>query len=232
MVIDSVITSTEASHILGVSVRQVQRLVALGELIQSGQVGRNTLIDPSSVHRLKALNVRAGRPWTATKIHGAIELLTNGRTDELEAAELSRMRNRLRNCTVEDLVRATRHRAKVSRYRASPSFIERLSLEVVTTGTTSIDVSAKLAQVFGLTRSTQKSVDGYATAAQVNRLIRGYKLAPDPVGNVTLRVTELQSLFEGGNEVVIALDLTDSLDSRERNAGLDFLTARLTNFTC
>ena len=112
-------TSSEAARLLGVGMRQVERLLAAGDLTPVGTVGRAALIDAASVHRPRTRGVRRGRPWSAETSGAAIDLLTAGETGRLGSIERSRLILRLRHLSAEDVVRATRGRASVRRYRAS-----------------------------------------------------------------------------------------------------------------
>jgi len=88
------------------------------------------------------------------------------------------------------------------------------------------DSDLALAKTFGLARSAQALVDGYVDEKQARRLVRACHLVEDEQGNVTLRVTRIESL-RWPNAVVVALDLADSLDLRARSAGLAYLRRRL-----
>jgi peptidyl-tRNA hydrolase len=221
-----VISSAEAGRQLGVSVRQVQRLAESGVLVQVGSVGRTKLIDAGSVQRVKTQGIRRGRPWSAETIAAALDLLSQGDTTRLSSVERKRLRERLAGLSAEDLVRATRSRADVRRYRTSASFLDRMRKEVAATGAAAIDNDAALAKEFGLAQGAQVTVDGYVDSNAADRLIRACHLVEDAQGNVTLRVTTIDSLMTT-NAVAVAVDLAESLDPRERSAGLTFLRQRL-----
>jgi excisionase family DNA binding protein len=72
----AVMTSDEVAQSLGVSVRQVQRLVEAGELTGAGRVGRSLLIDTDSVNLLRANGSQRGRPWNARTVWIALDLLS------------------------------------------------------------------------------------------------------------------------------------------------------------
>jgi hypothetical protein len=221
-----VMTSADASHALGVSVRQVQRLVAKGDLEQVGMVGRSVLLSPESVQRLRIRGVRQGRPWQAETIAAALELLSNGRTERLDSVELGRLHGRLKTSTVEQVVQAMRARAEVSRYRSSVSFLPRLGASVAQTGLSAIDADAALASEFGLGQAPGVGIDGYVDEQTAAALIRSCRLIDDPQGNVTLRTTTIDVLH-ATNPVAVAIDLVESLDPRARNAGVTLLRNRL-----
>jgi len=223
------VTSSEAAERLGVSARQVQRLIANGTLTVAAHVGRTALIDAVSVQRLRARGAGRGRPWSGETIAAAIDLLTDGSTQRLAAVEVTRLRKRLTSISAEELVAVTRMRARVQRYRASASFLKRIADEVTMTGAAAIDADTTLAREFGLASSGRGRVDGYVDAERAGRIVSSWQLVADPQGNVTLRETQLDALREVrvAPTVVVALDLADSLDTRERAAGLGFLRHRL-----
>ena len=130
--------------------------------------------------------------------------------------------------TTQELVRAVRHRADVVRYRASTSFLTELRDRVVLTGTAAVDADRATAAQFGLGTAQRETVDGYVNRAAVAELVERYFLIEDERGNVTLRITD--DLSDGGtvaDTVTVALDLTESLDARERAAGLRVLSEQL-----
>lgn len=221
-------TSSEAARRLGVGMRQVERLLAAGDLTRVGTVGRAALIDATSVHRLGTRGVRRGRPWSAETSSAAVDLLTAGETGRLGSTERSRLISRLRHMSAEDLVRAIWGRASVRRYRASTSFIDRIRQEVTLTGSSAVDADGAIAGQFGLAAAQRLEVDGYVDSATAQQLIARFHLVDDARGNVTLRVTDNE---QGGRRiastVIVALDLAESLDSRERAAALALLRDRL-----
>lgn len=221
-------TSAEASRLLGVSVRQVERLVAAGDLTRVGRVGRSLLIDAASVHRMRGRGSRRGRPWAAETKRAAADLLAEGRTERLTQAERSRLRSRLRGMTAEEPVQAMSGRAQVRRLRASGSFLDRLRQSVTLTGAAAVDADRAVAGRFGLASAQRDTVDGYVDADTAQRLIDECHLVDDANGNVTLRITDdHQGDRMLADDVTVALDLADSLDARERSAGLALLRSRL-----
>lgn len=223
-----VLGSADAGRQLGVSVRQVQRLTESGALVQVGTVGRTKLIDAGSVQRVKTHGLRRGRPWLTETIAATLDLLTHGDTTRLSSVERKRLCQRLAGLSAEDLVRAAHPRADVRRYRASASFLDRVRKEIALTGAAAIDSDTALARELGLAQGAQVTADGYADSKDADRLIRACHLVQDAQGNVTLRVTAIDSLMTT-NVVAVALDLAESLDPRERSAGVAFLRQRLTS---
>lgn len=230
----SEMTTIAAARVLDVSSRQVQRLAAAGELTEVGRSGGNLLLDANSVHRLADRGRRRGRPWSEETVWAAVDLLQSGHTARLNAAQRSRLRARLRDMDALEFVRLARRRSEVSHYRASSSFLERLREHVTLTGSAAVAEDRAVANLFGLATGNRATVDGYV----VRHLVRDYEdeffLAADLSGNVVLRGTEAAvtaddtvSGHRRASETVIALDLAESLDIRERSAGLRVLTEKL-----
>jgi excisionase family DNA binding protein len=211
-------TSTDASRVLGVSVRQVQRLVDAGWLTSAGRVGRSILIDAASVHEVANRGAQPGRPWNQATAWAALELLSSDKTDRLTETQRSRLRSRLRGLTAAELIPLARRRARTCRYRVSASFLDRLRERVVSTGSAAISESADVAARFGLAAGRTETVDGYLAARDLDNVVGEYLMVPDHAGNATLRVVEVDG-FNRATPVVVALDLAESLDPRERSAG-------------
>jgi excisionase family DNA binding protein len=218
--------SSEAARLLGVSVREVQRLAAAGRLDVVRHVGRSAVLDAASVHKLANFGTARGRIWNARSVWAALALL-DGRDDVSlsSTSQLWHLRERLRAMRPHDLVRRGRSRAKTIRYRASSSYLDQLARQLTLTGTSAIDTDPKLAKLFGLASARTASVDGYVSAENVAALQDRFLLVRDIDGNVTLHVTD-DPCQEGRTASVatVALDLADSIDPRQRAAGLRALT--------
>lgn len=225
------VSTAEASRQLQVSARQVQRLTANGTIAQVGSVGRVKLLDARSVQQLKLQKAGRGRPWTRESIELALEWLQAGEATSGTPVERMRMRRKLATISAEGLVQAMRRRAVVRRYRASESFLDQVAQGVAVTGTSAIDADAGLAHDFGLAGAAGKAVDGYISEKVAKQLIRATHLVEDATGNVTLRVTDMKILLKAQFKLlVVALDLAESLDARQRAAGLRYLESKLKAF--
>ena len=215
-------TSDEAARVLGVTVRQVQRLVESGELLSTGRVGRSLLIDATSVNVLRANGSQRGRPWNARTVWVAVDLLSGVASDELSKSQRWHLRQRLKSMSAADLVRATRRRAELRHFRASESFLVRIRDEVALTGAAAMSADAQLARRLGLAVAGQSAVDGYVRRSDLDRIVATFHFAEDQQGNVSLRVVDDVARAAPGRVVdyaTVALDLADSLDPRERSAG-------------
>jgi len=212
---------SEAAERLGVSTRQVQHLVARGELRSLAR----GVIDETSVERLLA--VRRGshaRAWSEATAWGAVALLSGGDAYWMGESQRSRLKARLRALSAAELIERTRERAGVTHYAAHASTGERLRDELVHTS----DKAGEL----GL--AATNAVDGYLAASDVAGVVARHGLIRDDDGRVALRATAMdldvvRDLAQRGT-VLAALDLAESLDIRERRAGVDELDRALEEF--
>lgn len=217
----SLLGVSEAAERLGVSTRQVQHLVARGEL---RQVARGVL-DETSVERL--LTVRGGshkRAWSEATAWGAVALLSGTDAEWMGETQRSRLKGRLRRLSASELVERARERAEVTRYRAHSSAGQYLLGELV--------YATDVAGTLGL--ADTNNIDGYLAAGDVDGIVSRHGLIRDDEGRATLRATTIdlgivRDLAKRG-VVLAALDLAESLDVRERRAGLDALDRALEAF--
>jgi hypothetical protein len=211
---------SEAAERLGVSTRQVRNLVASGEL----RLLARGVVDGVSVDRLVAVRGRSHRrPWSESTAWGAAALLSGEAAGWMGESQRSRLKGRLRVLSASELVERSRGRATVYRYAGHASASARLRVHVVDT--------SGAAAVLGLAGTS--AVDGYVAADSREGLAARHGLIRDDSGSYTLRSTTMdlavvQSL--AGGVVLAALDLAESLDVRERRAGLDGLDEALARF--
>ena len=217
----SMVGVSEAARRLGVSTRQVQHLVASGEL---GHVARG-YVDASSVDRLLAVR-RGGRTraWSEETAWGAVSLLTGMDASWLGESQRSRLRHRLRSISVEEFVARARNRAVVRRYAGHPSAMGRVRAATVSTHLA--------ARRLGL--ADANAVDAYVSAGAVDEVVRRHGLVADAGGSFTLRATTIDmdvvaDLVSAG-ETLAALDLAESLDVREHSSGVQALEESLAVF--
>lgn len=221
MYVMSMLAVSEAAERLGVSTRQVQHLVARGELRSLAR----GVVDETSVERLLA--VRRGshtRAWAESTAWAAVALLSGREAGWLGESQRSRLRGRLRRLGAEELVERARGRAAVSRYVAHRSAGERLRAELVDT--------SSAAALLGL--AATNVTDGYLATTDVKAVVSRHGLIRDDTGSVTLRATSMdldvvRDLVSAG-AVLAALDLAESLDVRERRAGIDAIGRALREF--
>lgn len=206
---------------LGVSTRQVQHLVARGDL---RQVARG-VIDESSVDRFLAVrgDLRR-RAWSEPTAWGAVALLAGAEAEWLGSRQRTRLKTRLCELSSIGLVERARDRAVVARYRAHSSAGRYLRTELVCP----VDVAGQL----GLAET--KDLDGYLGTADVDGTVTRHGLVRDDEGRVTLRATNMDldvvRDLAGRGTVLAALDLAESLNVRERRSGLVALDQALEGF--
>jgi excisionase family DNA binding protein len=225
-------TTSEAAQLLGVSARQVQRLTERGTIRKIDSVGRTALLDAQSVLSLAQHGGPGrGRRWHETTVWAALALLDNRESGwPHDTSRRWHLRNRLAGMSVEDLIRVARSRATVLRFRASTSFLESLAERVTRTGLSALS-DEMLAKKLGLAVARTEGLDGYLSRDQLDDLVARFHLVEDPAGNVTLRVAPDEAPLHPGGHVdasVLALDLAESLDPRQRAAGTRYLSRQLT----
>jgi excisionase family DNA binding protein len=214
-------TTAVAAERLGVSQRQVQRLIEARELPATRTAGNAWTVDALAVNAMARTRSARGRPWSPATAWAALWCLSGLEIDWLDRRTMRRLDDRLATIDADELVHATRRRAVVRRYRAVESFLAGLDALVIRTGVRAMEPSR-----FGMEADLGR-VDGYCTSGAADRLTRDFHLVEDPLGNVTLRVAAAPSVaFEGRDTMpvaVIAADLAESLEVRERLAGLRVL---------
>ncbi|NUP73383.1 MAG: hypothetical protein HOQ07_01815 [Sinomonas sp.] len=86
-----------------------------------------------------------------------------------------------------------------------------------------------MAATFGLSGGSG-FIDGYVPTGAAGQIADAYGLVEDPTGNIVLREADFTDPLRGGTPLpAVALDLADSLATRERSAGLRYLQTRLTD---
>jgi excisionase family DNA binding protein len=205
-------TTKQAADRLGVSARHVQRLVAEGAL---AAIGTDRIDADSVAHWLVQRQGSRVRAWEEPTAWAAVALLEGRPASWLGQAQRSRLKAVLTDSAGDELAARCRNRAQIRRYRAHTRALSHVEREVVGSGATD--------GVGGLSTATDRA-DGYVDHSAADRLVRRYRLEPDPGGNVTLRITGtplavVEELASGGRHVLAGLDLTASTDARERTAG-------------
>ncbi|MDH6284538.1 hypothetical protein [Prescottella agglutinans] len=213
----------DAATTLGVSSRQVERLAQAGDVVVTRRVGRSMLLDSSSVHRCAQMGRRRGRPWSEQAAWGALGLLSGLSVDWLPAAHRTRLRDRLRRSTADEVAYfARRRQARILRMRGWGAEMTGPGSVLIAGGVSALDADLQLAERFGLTTGHRDGVDGYVLAAHVEAIVGAFGLVPDLEGDVTLRViSDLHPVLTDGAVpvAVVAVDLMESLSARERRAG-------------
>ena len=223
-------TTATAAERLGVSQRQVQRLIASGELPAARTAGDAWVVDAAALNALARTRPAPGRPWSPVVAWAALWQLSGLQHDWLDRRSASRLSQRLAELPVDGLLHACRRRAIVHRYRVSESFLPEFEGLLIRTGT-----SAMSADTFGMGPDRSR-FDGYCADDALDDLVRRFQLIDDPRGNATIRVTNLlKGILAGRHEMplsVVAADLAGSIEARERTAGRRVLERLLHTSSC
>ncbi|MCL2849046.1 MAG: hypothetical protein FWE61_03235 [Micrococcales bacterium] len=204
-------TTADAAARLGVSQRQVQRLIAAGELSGRRTAGDAWLLDALAVNALARSRPGRGRPWEAATAWGALWLLSGLDAPWLDSRTRSRLAERLRDIDAEELVQVCRRRAVLVRCRVSESFVDDLRAALVLSDGGTVDLAVS------------SGVEGYCDEPAWSALCSRLHMVADPRGNATVRVTSFSTVLHGRAampEAVVAVDLAESYETRERAAGL------------
>lgn len=216
-------TTAEAARCLRVSQRQVERLIGRGEVKARRTAGDAWVVDALTVNALGRSRPMRGRPWSPEVAWGSLWMLSDLEASWVDQRTRSRLSSRLAAMDAPGLLHACRRRADVARYRVSESFLDVLRETLVLSG-----VSA--AERYGLAEDTTRA-EGYCDAEASAELRAKFRLVDDERGNVTLRVTRFPDVVNAGLRRmpagVVAVDLAESYEARERKAGLRAIEAFL-----
>lgn len=216
----SLIAVHDAAARLGVSTRQIQHLVTQGKITAPAR----GVVESESLDRYLVIGGgHRRRAWSMNTAWGAIAILSGCDAPWMGPTQRSRTKARLRSLTAAELVERSRERAEVTRFSGHPSALARVSDELVDTRAAAGRLGLSAPQV----------VDGYVAASKVEDTAHRYGLVRDHEGRFTLRATtfpiDVVRELADADLVLAALDLAESLDVRERHAGLRALTAALEN---
>lgn len=221
----SEITASAAAEWLGISQRQVERLARAGELMVTRNVGGALLLDGASVHGWAQRDRRHGRPWSAATAWAALTLLSGERVDWLSPSALSRLRHRLRSSDASELTWQVRRRAAVHRMQGWGQ-----DTGLLRTGVSALRDS-ELSALFELSPAT-RGIDGYVRANEFSAVVTALGLVEDVAGNALVRVVPEGAGYVVGRVLTaaVAVDLSESLDTRESAAGQRVLQNLLDEF--
>lgn len=218
-------TTVACAKVLGISARQVARLARAGELTVSRTVGGALLVDGASAHRLAKHGRHSGRPWTAATAWAALALLSGESVDWLDSSAMTRLRHRLRGSSASELCWMTRRRATVHRMQGWGK-----DTGLLYSGVSALRDPA-MSELFDLT-AVERGVDGYVHARDFADLVTTLGLVEDRDGDVTVRAVTDDSGYAVDHVLTaaVAVDLAESLDTRESAAGLRVLDDLLDAF--
>ncbi len=207
-------TAADAAEHLQVSQRQVRRLANDGVLVITRVVGRTLLLDAASVHHLVGRVRHNGRPWTPATAWAALALLSGLNAPWMDSAALSRLRHRLRAAHAPEVAWLARGRARVHHMQGWGR-----DDGLVPTGVSALR-NPEVAARFGLSPS-ERGADGYVAAADFTDTVTKLGLVEDLEGDITVRVVPDDAGYAVDRPLMaaIAVDLSESLDTREASAG-------------
>lgn len=212
----SELTTAEAAERLRVSQRQIQRLIHTGEMPARRTAGDAWVLDALAVNALARSRPSRGRPWSAEAAWGALWMVSGLDAAWVDDRTRSRLSSRLKAMDAEELVHACRRRAELRRCRVSESFFAELREGLVSSG-------ASAAGQFGLAGETARA-EGYCDETAWAAIRSQFRLVDDARGNATIRVTTFSDVLRTGltamPSAVVAVDLAESYEPRERAAGL------------
>lgn len=222
----------EAARRLGLSQRRVRRLIASGDLPAARIAGRYAIEDDTLDALADRVRPVAVRGFSRRIAWAAAALVDGVEPNWVSASELSRLRRRLSQAGSEPDAWRTRLKARAVAtltYRVAPGNVRRLlSGGSVTTRSgasahnlvTDRQLAAPIAQVW------------LAHHRDLPVVEIEYGMLASPAGNVMVRIAEVEgqtSTGPGGDtyRLIVAADLLDSGDARERRAGRELLRAAL-----
>jgi len=218
-------TTSQAAEATGLTAHRIGCLVRAGE-IEAAKSGNTLLVDAASLQSYAKANQGRGRPMDARTAYGALWALSGLDADWLTYAQARRLNARLRNVSAESLSWQLRKRAQLRRYRASASFLDAVARSLALSG-----ASSGLLGSFGLLQAPGK-VEGYIADDQIDNLVASCFLQEDPQGNAIIHAAPWlpEGLDTEMPVAAVAADLSQSLDSREREAGLDMMRRLLDDY--
>ncbi|GAA1856528.1 hypothetical protein GCM10009715_00340 [Paeniglutamicibacter psychrophenolicus] len=222
-------TTAMASEELGITPAAVRRLVDSGRL-QATKLAGTLLFEPASIRRLQRCSRAPGRIWSPRTAWAALEILHNRQTELIDQPRRSRLTRQLRSLEAAELHRLARNHSQLRRFSAGPRVRSGLAGNLVPTGISSI-AEDTVADRFGLAGVLEEDrLEGYWVGS-IESLLDRVPMALDEVGGVLVRFVDSPDLISGavGSDAVIALDLMDSDDIRERGAGRDTLQRIIDN---
>ena len=207
----------QAAEELGLSPQRVRALIASGEL-PAGRIGGRWIVDDAAVRRRAEGGRLPARPMSPRSAWAALALAAGDRPNGVDAAQVSRLRRRLRDEGLAAIAPLLVRRARRETFRVHPGERDRLLADpaLVLTG-------AAAAGRRGLALVAPGAAEAYVPAAEFERVVKRHALRRSPNPNVLLRVVDGQWPFGPGARAapmpVVAVDLLEDDDPRSRAAG-------------
>lgn len=229
--LQSWMTTAEAAEELKATRPMVHKLLKKGTLLVAGHAGCSILIDSASVQRYKSRSTMKGRSWNAATAWAALKIIEGGTPGWIDATSRYRLKQRLKIMDPAELAAAVVTKDQVKRYPIAPAGISRAADYFLPTGTTALNDS-EVADRFGLAAGRTDVLEGYLDTVRAPMIANGLSLVEDPAGNVIMHIVDDGYGFggPGTSDAAIAVDLMESLNSRERAADENMLKEILTQW--
>lgn len=228
-------TVHEAAAALSVTERQVARLARSGSIIVARTVGNSLLLNSASVHRVAQSSRRPGRPWSPEVSWAALALLSHCTVDWMRnSKQITRLKHRLRRSTAEEVAYLARNRATthhMDTWDGDGDVLIRGGY-LAATGVSAVIHVPEIAMRFGLSSASHDKVDGYVLEDDFDDVVEQFGMLSQN-GDVTLRVVSALNPFLRTPTLpiaAVAVDLMESLDTRQRSAGTRVLQELLDDF--
>ena len=247
---DTLLTREEAAAKLAVSTQRISTLCSNHLLTTYAFGSRKILISLDSVNRYKQQNSKSGRAYAPSLAFAALFMLSGCEVSWINRQQKYRIETYLQSITPQELVNRSKNRAKTMEYWCRKSRLAELSKHLILSAAT-----GNMHTQFQLTQTDE--IEGYVSSNNLGDLINKFHLkksedgADSSIINVRLHVIEDSEVFdfirqnvsshitEGTQEssaksfmpiAVCAADLAESLDVRERQAGLNILSKLITEY--
>ncbi|KXA19506.1 helix-turn-helix domain-containing protein [Gardnerella vaginalis] len=247
---DTLLTREEAAAKLAVSTQRVSALCSNHLLTTYTFGSRKILISLDSVNRYKQQNSKSGRAYAPSLAFAALFMLSGYKVSWINRQQKYRIEAYLRSISPQELVSRSKNRAKTMEYWCRKSRLAELSNHLILSAAT-----GNMHSQFQLTQTDK--IEGYVSSIKLGDLINKFHLKNSEDGvsssmaNVKLRVIEDSKVFdfilqnmslhitECTEETlaksfmpiaVCAADLAESVDVRERQAGLNKLAELLAKY--
>ncbi|MDK7063285.1 DNA-binding protein [Gardnerella vaginalis] len=247
---DTLLTRAEAADRLSISTQRISALRSNHLLTTYAFGSRKILISLDSVNRYKQQNFKSGRAYSPSLAFAALFMLSGCEVSWTNSQQKYRIEAYLRSITPQELVNRSKNRAKTMEYWCRKSRLVELSKHLILSAATGNRHSQ-----FQLTHSDK--IEGYVSSNNLGDLINKFHLKNKEDGvdssiiNVKLRIIENSKIFdfiyqnmsshitECSEETltksfmpiaVCSVDLSESLDVCERQAGLTKLSELLTKY--
>jgi len=229
-------TVHDAAAALSVTERQVTRLARAGSITIAREVGNSLLLNSASVHRMVQSSRHPGRPWSPEVSWAALSLLSQCKVDWIASpTQITRLKHRLRRSSAAEVAYLARNRATTHHMETWGEGDVDVLIRgdyLAATGISAIIHVPKTAARFGLSSARHGKADGYIVDDDFDDVVEQFGMLSQN-GDVTLRVVSaLNPFFRTATLPIaaVAVDLMESLDTRQRSAGTRVLQELLDDF--